>query len=224
MRDYLHNVWTTFSSILIGLGVTLRYCFARTITVQYPDRPPTVKERWRGFHWVEVERCIACEACAKVCPVECIAVERSKPRKLDKQLGVAVGGALLAYEIDFGKCLMCGLCVEACPTSCLHMGDNHDMSCYRREDCVSDFVMAARQGRQAPEPLWVSGPRARDWAHAKRYAWDKRAEPHREAMLATLEGVEPPPKPKKDKPAPGEKTAGHPAPSDDGDSGASKEG
>lgn len=196
MRDYFYNVWTTFSSILIGLGVTLRYCFAKTITLQYPDLPPAVKPRWRGFHWMEVERCIACEACAKVCPVACIAVARSKPRKMDKDLGVAVGGALLQYEIDYGKCLMCGLCVEVCPTSCLHMGDNHDLSCYRHEDCVADFVALARQGRQTPEPLWMSRPGPRDWAVVMRSSWAGRAEPRRTAMLMTLEGVEPPPKPK----------------------------
>lgn len=199
MRDYFHNVWATFSSILIGLGVTLRYCFAKTITVQYPDVPPTVKPRWRGFHWIELERCIACAACAKICPVECIDVDRSKPRKLDKGLGVVVGGALLEYEIDFGKCLVCGLCVEACPTSCLHMGDSHDLSCYRRQDCVGDYVGLARAGLQTPEPLWMTRPNAPEWVQQRRQAWLDRAEPRREAMLQTLVGVEPPPK--KDKPA-----------------------
>jgi NADH-quinone oxidoreductase subunit I len=198
MRDYFYTIWTTCSSILIGLGVTLRYCFANTITVQYPDVAPTVKPRWRGFHWVEQERCIACEACAKICPVECIALARSAPRKIDKASGAAVGGALLRYEIDFGKCLMCGLCVEACPTSCLHMGDSHDLSCYRREDCVADYVALARTGRQTPEPIWMNRPNLPAWAQQQKQAWADRAAPRREAMLQTLEGIEPP---KKDKPA-----------------------
>jgi len=199
MRDYFYNVWSTFSSILIGLGVTLRYCFARTITVQYPDVAPTTKPRWRGFHRLEAERCIACGACAKVCPVTCITVDRSKPRKIDKERGVAVGGALLAYEVDYGKCLMCGLCVDVCPTTCIHMGDNHDLSCYRREDCVADYVALARDGRQTPEPLWMRKRFLPAWAETMRRAWADRAKPHRDAMLETLEGVEPPPKPDKAK-------------------------
>jgi len=198
MRDYLYNVWATFSSILMGLGVTLRYCFAKTITVQYPDVAPTVKPRSRGFHWIELERCIVCGACAKACPVECIIAERSKPRKLDKASNVAVGGAVVAYQIDYGKCLMCGRCVDVCPTSCVHMGDNHDLSCYRREDCVGDFVALARDGRQTPEPLWMSRPDLSDWACDRQRAWENRVEPRREAMRQTLEGVEPPKK--KDKP------------------------
>ena len=126
--------------------------------------------------------------------VECIVVERSKPRKLDKTLGVAVGGALTQYEIDYGKCLMCGMCVDACPTSCLHMGDNHDLSCYRREDCAADFVSLARQGRQTPEPLWMARLAALPWVRERGQAWDERAEPDRQAMVETLEGVAPPPK------------------------------
>ena len=186
MGEYLHDIRRAFGSILLGLGVTLRYCFAKTITRQYPEVPPTVHPAWRGFHWIEPERCIACEGCAKICPVECIAVGRSKPRRLDKASGLAVGGALLRYEIDYGKCLLCGLCVEVCPTSCLHMGDNHDLSCYRRVDCVADFVAWARQGHQTPQPLWMSGPTVPVWAEARRRAWEDRAAPRREAMLGTL--------------------------------------
>lgn len=200
MRDYFHNVWSTVSTILLGLGVTLRYGFAETITQQYPDRPPTIKPRSRGFHWIEVERCIACEACARICPVECIRVGRSKPRKLDKQLGVAVGGALVTYEIDFGKCLMCGLCVESCPTNCIHMEDSHDISCYRREDCVADYIALAREGKQTIIPAWMVRRGAPEWVRERREAWEARSAAHREAMRKTLEGVEPPPKPdKKDK-------------------------
>ncbi len=204
MRDYFYNVWSMVSSILIGLGITLRYCFSKTITVQYPDVPPTTRPRWRGFHRIELEQCIACAACAKICPVECIRVERDKPRKIDKEKGVAAGGALLAYEIDYTKCIMCGLCVETCPTSCLHMEDNHDISCYRRQDCVTDFVGLARQGHQQQIPLWMTRPGAPEWAQKRREAWAQQAEPHRQAMVDTLEGVAPTPKPKKDKAAGGQ--------------------
>jgi NADH-quinone oxidoreductase subunit I len=79
------------------------------------------------------------------------------------------------------------LCAEVCPTSCLHMGDNHDLSCYRRTDCVADFVALAREGRQTPEPLWMSRPQAPAWVLERRRAWDERATPHRDDMLKTLE-------------------------------------
>jgi len=192
MGDYFRDIGRTIGSILLGLGVTLRYCFAKTITVQYPDVAPTTTPSWRGIHRIEIERCIACEACVKVCPVECIAIEKSKPRRLDKASGTAVGGALSRYDIDYGKCLFCGLCTEVCPTTCIHMGDNHDLSCYAREDCVGDFVALAREGRQTPQPLWMSRPNAPSWVIERKRRWDERARPHQAAMLKTLEETTPP--------------------------------
>jgi ferredoxin len=43
------------------------------------------------------DECIACGACADVCPVEAIAEADGK------------------YEIDADKCLDCGSCADACP-------------------------------------------------------------------------------------------------------------
>ena len=68
-RAYFANIWNTLKSITIGMQITLKYCFARTVTVQYPDMPPTLQPRFRGFHWYEIEKCSACKACARACPV-----------------------------------------------------------------------------------------------------------------------------------------------------------
>jgi len=78
MREYFRNIYLTVKTILIGLRITLQYCFARTITVQYPDAPPTLKPRFRGFHYYEIEKCIACELCAKACRLT--ALPWSRPR------------------------------------------------------------------------------------------------------------------------------------------------
>jgi NADH-quinone oxidoreductase subunit I len=196
MGEYLGDIWRAFSSILLGLGVTLRYCFAKTITSQYPDVPPSVQPSWRGIHWIELQKCIACEACAKICPVSCITVDKSKPRRFDKAKDVALGGAMLQYDVDYGKCIFCGLCVEVCPTSCLHMGEVHDLSCYSRADCVVHFVDLARIGRQTPEPLWTSRPAAPTWVQEQRVRLNDRAAPHRELMLKALEETAIPAAPK----------------------------
>ena len=41
-RHYFRNIYDTVRTIAIGMRITLKYCFARTVTVQYPDRPPTI--------------------------------------------------------------------------------------------------------------------------------------------------------------------------------------
>jgi NADH-quinone oxidoreductase subunit I len=61
----LRNTYEALKTVLIGMGITLKYCFARTVTVQYPQRPPVIKPRFRGFHYYEIERCTACGNCAR---------------------------------------------------------------------------------------------------------------------------------------------------------------
>jgi len=182
----LRNTYEALRTILIGMGITLRYCFARTVTVQYPQRPPVIKPRFRGFHFYEIERCTACGNCARACPVDCIYIEKSGVRKLDRETGLVRGGAMLRYAIDYSKCMFCGLCTENCPTDCIKMGDIHDMSDYSREAMIVEFTDLARQGLRTPMPRWMRKPRLPDWAAARRQAWLERARPWREEMVRAL--------------------------------------
>jgi ferredoxin len=54
--------------------------------------------------WVDKEKCIGCQACLQVCPVEAISMEQGKA------------------EIDMEKCIRCGKCHDACP----HEAIRHD--------------------------------------------------------------------------------------------------
>jgi NADH-quinone oxidoreductase subunit I len=195
MRAYFANIWDTVRSIAIGMSITLRYCFARTVTVQYPDMAPVLQPRYRGYHWFEAEKCIACDLCAKACPVDCIYIEKSGPRKIDKETGVATGGALTRYAIDYAKCMFCALCVPPCPTDCIHMGDNHDMSAYSRKDMVVEFTDLAKEGKQTPEPLWMQKDELPAWAAERKRRWQERAAPVQDEMRKALEPSESPKKP-----------------------------
>ncbi len=197
VRDYFHNIRQTVCSILIGMRISLKYCFAKTITVQYPDVAPVIQARFRGLHFYEIEKCIACDLCAKACPVDCIYIEKSAPRKIDKATGIATGGAMTRYAIDYAKCMFCALCVPPCPTDCIHMGNLHDLSGYDRESMIVEFTELAKQGLQTPQPLWMQKDDLPEWARRRKRDWmefahstDKLTGQHdlrREKMLKALE-------------------------------------
>lgn len=210
VRAYFRNLYRAVYTIAVGMRITLRYYFARKITCQYPDAPPTLQPRFRGFHYFEIEKCIGCDMCAKACPVDCIYIEKSGPRKIDKETGIARGGAMERFAIDFSKCMFCALCIEPCPTDCIHMGDVHDMSAFDRHSMIVEYTDLARQGLQTPQPLWMRRPELPQWAAQSRRRWEQRGEPLREEMLKALIETQ---VAKKPKPAPA------PAAPDDGGKG-----
>lgn len=154
-EGYFTNIYQMMKSILIGMKITLKYCMSPVVTIQYPFERIAFAPRYRGIHEFEAEKCIACDMCAKACPIDCIYIDKSAPRKIDKKTGKATGGELLRYAIDYQKCMFCGLCTEPCPTDCIHMGKNHDLSSYSREEMIVEFHELDKKGLHTPVPLWM---------------------------------------------------------------------
>lgn len=187
---YFQNIYKAMSTIFTGMRITLKYAYAKPITVQYPDVAPVLQPRFRGFHYFEIEKCIACDMCAKACPVDCIYIEKTGPRKIDKETGIAKGGAMERYAIDYAKCMFCALCTYPCPTDCIHMGNVHDLSGYDRESMIVEFTELAKEGLQTPQPMWLKGDNLPEWAEKTRTEWVERGKPLRDEMLKALEPSE----------------------------------
>jgi NADH-quinone oxidoreductase subunit I len=184
--DYFRRIYRAIRTVATGMWVTLPYHFARTVVVQYPDVEPTVQDRYRGFHTFQIERCLACEACVKACPVASIRLAKSGPRKMDKARDLAVGGALTQFQIDYTTCLFCGQCADVCSTKSLKMGSLHDGSCYRPEDLVVDFVALAKQGRRTIEPIWLAKADPPAWVVRVRDYW-RGLDPDRREWMAKVD-------------------------------------
>jgi NADH-quinone oxidoreductase subunit I len=160
VADYFRNVTHTARSVLVGLRITLKYWFQRPVSVSYPERRLTLAPRYRGIHEFELNKCIACDLCAKACPVDCIYIDKTAPRRIDKGTGLVdesdpKNGKLVRFAIDYSKCLFCALCTEPCPTDCIHMGKLHDLSGYSRKDVVVEFADLDKRGLHTPLPLWM---------------------------------------------------------------------
>jgi NADH-quinone oxidoreductase subunit I len=98
--------------LIIGLGLTGRYFFARKITIQYPEEQTPQSPRFRGLHALRrypngEERCIACKLCEAVCPAMAITIE-SELREDNTRRATR-------YDVDLTKCIFCGFCEESCP-------------------------------------------------------------------------------------------------------------
>src|SRR6218665_3524784 len=99
-------------------------------TIQYPNEMQPVPDTGRYRLHNEIDDCIVCDKCAKVCPVDCITIE---PIKATEEIGKTSDGTskriyAAKFDIDMGKCCFCGLCTTVCPTECLTMTNEYDFS------------------------------------------------------------------------------------------------
>ena len=103
-----------------------------TTTLSYPYEAIPVPDHGRYQLYNEIEDCIVCDKCAKVCPVDCIEIE---PIKSVGEFGKTSDGTskriyAAKFDIDMAKCCFCGLCTTVCPTECLTMTDEYDFSVF----------------------------------------------------------------------------------------------
>ena len=150
-RDsYLRNIATAVRSLSDGLKLTflhlLRARKKRSIvpimdekyfrhtegisTIQYPHEMIAVPDNGRYRLHNEIDDCIVCDKCAKICPVDCIEIE---PIRATEEIGKTSDGTpkriyAARFDIDMAKCCFCGLCTTVCPTECLTMTKVFDFS------------------------------------------------------------------------------------------------
>lgn len=101
-------------------------------TIQYPHEKLPVPITGRYQLHNEIDDCIVCDKCVKVCPVNCITIE---PIRSSEEFGKTSDGSskriyAAKFDIDMGKCCFCGLCTTVCPTECLTMTPEFDFSTF----------------------------------------------------------------------------------------------
>lgn len=112
------------------------------VTLRYPHESMAVPDNGRYRLFNEMDDCIVCDKCAKVCPVDCIDIE---PIKSPEVISHASDGSPIRlyaarFDIDMAKCCFCGLCTTVCPTECLTMTKAYDFSEFDVKDMNYHFA------------------------------------------------------------------------------------
>ncbi|HEX8376500.1 MAG TPA: NADH-quinone oxidoreductase subunit I [Pedobacter sp.] len=128
------------------------------VTVQYPHEKMPIPEVGRYQLDVEIDDCIVCDLCAKICPVDCIEIESIKSTGPIGQTSDGTTKRLYAakFDIDMAKCLYCGLCTVVCPTECIIMTDQYDRTVTNIADLTYQFSdMSPQEAEKKREELAV---------------------------------------------------------------------
>ena len=105
-------------------------------TVQYPEERLAVPEEFRFIPFLvydekedgeQAVRCTSCGICAKVCPPQCIWIERTTDPKTKRPVPEPKN-----FYIDVDICMNCGLCAEYCPFDAIKMDHDYELAVYDR--------------------------------------------------------------------------------------------
>ncbi len=125
-----------------GIAERMHHETEGIFTVQYPEEKLPVPEEFRFIPFLlyeedengaRDERCTSCGICAKVCPPQCIWIERTN----DPETGRPVP-APANFCIDIDVCMNCGLCAEFCPFDAIKMDHDYELAVYNRNGNIFD--------------------------------------------------------------------------------------
>jgi NADH-quinone oxidoreductase subunit I len=144
MLVYFQNIGLGIITVLKSMGVAWRHLFTGSVTLQYPTVKWKMPERSRARLFNNIEDCIGCRQCARVCPTSCIEIQTEKRSKEEPEIFASDGTVIklrtYVYNIDMTLCCYCGLCTFDCPTHCLVMTPEYEYSVYDKSEHIYRFA------------------------------------------------------------------------------------
>ena len=135
----IHNRDLTFwqkiyiPEIFRGLRITIAQIFRPKFTRQYPEERWNPSAAFRGRPVLveenNIERCVACGLCARVCPALAIEVQASETELLKERYPIK-------FEINMLRCIFCGFCEEVCPEEAIVMSKEYELTFTRQSDAI----------------------------------------------------------------------------------------
>jgi NADH-quinone oxidoreductase subunit I len=125
---------TYIPAIVKGMVLTLKQVFRPKFTREYPEEKWSPPSAFRGRPVLVrnengVERCVACNLCARVCPALAIEVQASETELEKERYAVK-------FEINMLRCIFCGFCEEVCPEEAIVMSDEYILTFESQEEAV----------------------------------------------------------------------------------------
>ncbi|MFK5985597.1 MAG: FAD-dependent oxidoreductase [Pseudomonadota bacterium] len=125
---------------------SLQFFARKPITEKLEPRPAS--ENYRGFHLNDMEKCIGCGTCQKVCDNAAITMVKVPSLKEDPILGIRN----LRPAIDYGRCCWCALCVDICPTGAIELSREYVHIC-NGDETDSYFILPQEKGLHGTDEL-----------------------------------------------------------------------
>jgi len=127
---------------IIGPFSALKYLGKHPHTVKYPMEKKETAKRYRGFHINDLDKCVGCGNCAKICMNDTIDMVEVAGKK------ATTGDSGLRPKVDYGRCCWCALCVDVCPTGSLQLSTDY---VYVSEDADSFLYVPGLERKEYEE-------------------------------------------------------------------------
>jgi len=112
----------------------LKTMVSKPMTTRFPHESIPIPDGYRGEHSYDIDKCMSCGLCAKICPnkaIEMVEASEEHKEKYPKKYP----------KIDLGKCCFCALCEDICPTDAIKLTKNFFLSTFDKSTTIKPPIM-----------------------------------------------------------------------------------
>jgi formate hydrogenlyase subunit 6/NADH:ubiquinone oxidoreductase subunit I len=99
----------------------------KSATSETPRGEEQVESIERSRLMLDMETCISCYACERICPSKAIEME---------EVAVPAKGMVKMPAVGMDRCMLCGFCEEVCPTGCLTLTKGYGFEVYDKRSLI----------------------------------------------------------------------------------------
>jgi len=110
---------------------SIRLLCKKPVTLKYPFERVEPPEGLRGRPIWDMEKCIGCGACERICPSAAIVMEGRRDE------------AVITHYVY--RCMFCEQCVETCPKDAIHMSQEFELANFDKKNMYHVYEMPEKE-------------------------------------------------------------------------------